>query len=308
MRHWLILLVCVVFFGVVFPFDQQNLAPFSTLCDTMTTASRLPTAFVSHGGGPSFFMEGRGGGFDYIDMHSEAKKSLERLPKQLRAEKPDAIVMITAHWEGAQVLVSGKDQYTKLFYDYSGFPPETYKLEYRAPTNPQLAAQIVQMLTNQGIPANLDKSRDWDHGVFIPLKVMFPNADIPVIAMSILQGYDPSKHIAIGKALEPLRDQNVLILGSGFATHNFDPRSSSGNIPFVDAVAAAISKPQEEREKVFASWATLPGARLAHAEGGEDHFMPMLVVLGAAGADAGKEMYRNAPPKMMSFVHWAFGV
>jgi len=316
MLAWTCCFYCLffVFFGIVSSVDQPQpqaqgllLSPFSLICDAMTTnATRLPTAFISHGGGPSFFIDGKGGPMADIDMHSEAKKSLERLPKQLRAEKPDAIVLVTAHWEGnGEVLVSGKDEYTKLYYDYGGFPSFTYELQYRAPAQPKLAAQIVQLLTNKGIPAKLDKKRDWDHGVFIPLKVMYPNADIPVVALSILSSYDAAAHINIGKALEPLRDQNILVLGSGFATHNFDPRSASANVPFTSAVTEAIAKPQEEREKIFASWTSLPMARLAHAQ--EDHFLPLHVVIGAAGSDAGKAVYSQVNGRM-AFVHWGFGV
>jgi aromatic ring-opening dioxygenase catalytic subunit (LigB family) len=303
MRCWLHCILLL--FAVVTPLEFAEPATLFN-CQMTTNSSRLPTAFVSHGGGPSFFMDGRGSPFVYIDMNSEAKKSLERLPKQLGAERPAAIVVVTAHWEGAQVLVSGKDEYTKLFYDYSGFPQYTYQLEYKAPTNPKLASQIVQMLVDKGIDSKLDKTRDWDHGVFIPLKVMFPNADVPVIAVSILRGYDPSAHIAIGRALAPLRDQNVLILGSGFATHNFDPRAASGNLPFINAVTDAIAMPQDERERIFVNWTKLPGARLAHAE--EDHLMPLHVVIGAAASDAGKELFRTVPQGVMGFVHWGFGV
>jgi len=271
-----------------------------------TNATRLPTAFVSHGGGPSFFIDGKGGPMSEIDMHSEPKKSLERLPKQLGAEKPDAIVIVTAHWEGGgEVLISGKDEYTKLYYDYGGFPAFTYELQYRAPAHPKLAAQIAKMLTDSNIPAKLDKKRDWDHGVFIPLKVMFPNADIPVVAVSILSSYDPAAHIAVGKALAPLRDQNVLILGSGFATHNFDPKSGVANVPFTTAVTQAIALPQAEREQAFVNWTKFPMARLAHAQ--EDHFMPLHVVVGAAGSDSGKALFSSVNGRM-AFVNWGFGV
>lgn len=245
---------------------------------------------------------------DGIDSQSEAKRSLERLPKQLHAERPSAIVVVTAHWEGSKVLVSGKEDYPNLFYDYGGFPSYTYQLQYHAPAQPALAARIVKMLTDKGIDSSLDKKRDWDHGVFIPLKVMFPNADIPVVAVSILASWDPAAHIAIGKALTPLRDENILILGSGFATHNFRPQDVKANIAFVQAVTDSISSTNgAEREKILENWTKLPGARSAHAQ--EDHLMPLHVVVGAAGADAGKEMYNEAVSGgRFVFAHWAFGV
>jgi len=278
---------------------------------TTNNATRLPTVFISHGGGPSFFMDSASGAMKDIDMHSAARRSLENLPKQIKAEKPSAIVIVSAHWEGAQVLVAGKDEYTTLFYDYGGFPAHTYELQYRAPAEPKLAARIVQLLTNNNIPAQLDKKRNWDHGVFIPLKVMYPNADIPVVELSILQSYDPAAHIAIGKALAPLRSENVLIVGSGFATHNFaafnDRKIAAQGPVFVNAVTSAVGLPREEREKAFVNWTKFPGARSAHSE--EDHFMPLHVVVGAAGEDTGKELYTGtASGGAMMFVHWGFGV
>jgi len=288
-------------------FTSPPCISMATVTSNSTSSARLPVAFVSHGGGPCFFIDGKGSIMQDIDMNSEAKRSLERLPKQLHAEKPSAIVMVTAHWEGDQVLVGGKDEYTSLYYDYGGFPDFTYKLEYRAPAEPRLAAQIVQMLTSKGIASKLDKKRDWDHGVFVPLKVMYPNADIPVVAVSIVASYDPATHIAIGKALAPLRDQNILILGSGFATHNFHPRSVQGNGPFADAVSSAVAAPTDEREKLFINWTKLPGARLAHAS--EDHLMPLHVIVGAAEDSTGKEVYRtSAAGGGMIFAHWGFGI
>jgi len=284
----------------------ENLFETPAFCDLMSTpnATRLPTVFVSHGGGPLFFMDGKGTAMEAMDMNSEAKHSLERLPKQLGVEKPSAIVVVSAHWEGEQVLVSGKDEYTKLLYDYGGFPPHTYQLQYRAPAEPRLASKIVQLLQNNGITSKLDAKRDWDHGVFIPLKVMYPNADIPVVEVSILHSYDPTAHISIGKALAPLRDQNIFIIGSGFATHNFASKKEH-NIEFVDAVGKAVALPREEREKAFVKWTSLPSARQAHAQ--EDHLMPLHVVVGAAGDDVGKELFRVVVSPGV-FAHWGFGV
>lgn len=274
---------------------------------TTSNTSRMPVAFISHGGGPSFFIESPPGSpMHDISKGSESFKALQGFSKLLK-EKPTAIVVVSGHWEGAQVLVGGKDQYTKLYFDYGGFPDFTYKLQYPAPAHPQLAQQIVQRLSNNKIDAVLDKSRDWDHGVFVPLMVMFPDADIPVVEVSILQSYDPAAHIAIGKALAPLRDQGVLILGSGFATHTFGSPAAK-NAEFIDHVNRVVENySPEEREKAFLEWTKFPSARAAHAQ--EDHFVPMHVVVGASGQDKGKVLFRA--PVMNGrgiFCNWGFGM
>eukprot|EP00026_Physarum_polycephalum_P012575 Phypoly_transcript_12897.p1 GENE.Phypoly_transcript_12897~~Phypoly_transcript_12897.p1 ORF type:complete len:314 (+),score=50.31 Phypoly_transcript_12897:116-1057(+) len=289
---------------------QFGLQPARNFCSMVSTnATRLPVVFVSHGGGPSFFMDARPGDRFYdISKGSESAKALERLPKELGAEKPNAIVIVTAHWEGShKVLVSGKSEYTKLLYDYGGFPDFTYKLEYKAPAQPQLAKRITELLNNKGLSSELDTTRNWDHGVFIPLKVMYPNADIPVVAVSILQSYDPEVHINIGKALAPLRDEGVLIIGSGYATHNF-AGVPAANTKFINAASDIITNATPElREKSFLEWEKLPGARDAHRQ--EDHLMPLHVVIGAAGQDKGKTMYRKDTLNgLFIFCNWAFGL
>jgi len=239
---------------------------------------------------------------------SEAVKSLERLPKQLNAEKPTAIVIISGHWESDKVLIGAKERYTQLFYDYGGFPAHTYQIEYKAPGDPNLAKEIQTILQSKGIPAELDFNRDWDHGVFIPLKVSYPNADIPIVEMSILRSYDPKVHIEIGKALSSLRERGVLIVGSGFATHNFRPPALKPLQQFVDAVTQISEGTEgEEREKAFLEWDKLTGARVAHPVRAEDHWVPMLVVVGASLNDKGKLLYREDLEHLV-FAHWGFGL
>lgn len=274
-----------------------------------TNTSRLPVAFVSHGGGPSFFMEAPPGDrFADIAAGSDAMKSLQRLPKQLGAEKPTAIVVVSAHWESShKVLVTGRSEYTKLLYDYGGFPAHTYKLEYRAPGEPQLAKRITELLKNKGLQSELDMNRNWDHGVFIPLKVMYPEANIPVVEISILQSYDPKVHIDIGKALAPLRDEGVLIIGSGYATHNFAGVAAQ-NRKFVDAMSEVVANQSpENRLKSLEEWDKLPGARDAHRQ--EDHLMPLHVIAGAGGEDKGQVIYRkDTIGGLMIFAHFGFGM
>eukprot|EP01112_Ceratiomyxa_fruticulosa_P001993 TRINITY_DN1213_c0_g1_i1.p1 TRINITY_DN1213_c0_g1~~TRINITY_DN1213_c0_g1_i1.p1 ORF type:complete len:320 (-),score=63.87 TRINITY_DN1213_c0_g1_i1:138-1097(-) len=283
------------------PLDLEQQEPLLT----MATANKLPTVFVSHGGGPCFFMSAEESSIPQMARGSEAMKSLQRLPKQLGAEKPTAIVIISGHWESDKVLIGAKERYTKLYYDYGGFPRHTYEIEYKAPGDPNLAKEIQGLLQSKGIPAELDFNRDWDHGVFVPLKVSYPDADIPIVEMSILRNYDPKTHIEIGKALEPLRERGVLIVGSGFATHNFRPPGLKIQQQFIDAVTeTAVGTEGKEREKGFLEWAKLPGARAAHPR--EDHWIPFLVVVGAALNDKGKLMYREDLDMGFIFAHWSF--
>jgi len=301
-------------FLVVFFLPASAFQPF--LFDTMTSevtsnaSRRLPVVFVSHGGGPCFFMEPHefGGHLAEVAKGSEPMKSLQRIPAQLNVEKPDAIVIISAHWESDLVRITARDEYPKLLYDYGGFPPHTYKIEYRAPGASRLAGQIFKMFNDKGIPSKLDLDRNWDHGVFVPLKVMYPEADIPIVQVSILRTYDPAAHIAIGKALAPLRDQNVLIVGSGFATHNFAGPNKAKYNEFVDSLTNLCSNPNaEEREKGFINWTSLPSARVAHAQ--EDHLVPLHCVVGAALDDTGKLLYKKViTDGSFIFANYAFGV
>ena len=143
-----------------------------------------------------------------------------------------------------------------------------------------------------------NSKRNFDHGVFIPLKLMYPDAAIPVISISILGNYSPAEHIAIGKALAPLRKQGVLIIGSGSITHGRATRSQSH--AFVDAVSHALQTlPVTEREQVLTHWTTLPYARENH--GREDHLMPLHVVLGAAGSDKCQTLNQHLPKTLAAY-------
>lgn len=252
--------------------------------------------------GPSFFLNSPGR-FSDIGHGSESEKSLQAVPRQLLSNhKPKAILLVSAHWEESDAVhITSRDSYDKLMYDYYGFPAEAYKIEYKAPGNSQLASQVKELLTGKGITSVLDNKRDWDHGVFVPLKVMYPEADIPIVQISLLASLNPRSHIEIGKALAPLRDEGVLIVGSGFMTHNFNP-VKAGSHAFVKALVPLLTKSTpEEREKGLLNWASLPGARESHAR--EEHLIPLHVVAGAAGNDVGHEL---ATLWIMND-EWAFG-
>ena len=181
----------------------------------------MPSVYLPHGGGPAFFMEGGMG-----DMFRAMGDFLAQFNRLLPAT-PSAILVVTAHWEARVATLTG-GQHPELIYDYYGFPKETYSITYRAPGAPALAEKAAALLRQADIEVVIDPEYGWDHGVFIPLKVMYPRADIPVVAMSLKAGLDPNEHSAIGAALRPLRDEGVLIVGSGMSYHNL---SQMGNGP-----------------------------------------------------------------------------
>ena len=176
---------------------------------------KQPTFFLSHGGGPWPFMDG-----DYRRAHAKLEASLQSLPATL-PERPRAILMISAHWEEAAFTVMTSPA-PGMLYDYGGFPPHTYEVVYPAPGDPALAE----------LPAARDARRGFDHGAFCTLVPMFPDADVPVVQLSLRRGLDPAEHLALGRALRPLRDEGVLILGSGFSFHNLRLYGLSGREPF----------------------------------------------------------------------------
>ena len=207
-----------------------------------------------------------------------------------KSQKPKAILMISAHWEEAEFTVSSA-QNPSMIYDYSGFPAHTYELQYPAAGEPALANRVQQLLKNAGI-ACAQTNRGLDHGAFVPLMVMYPNADIPVVTLSIKANYSPLAHIQMGEALTPLRDEGVLIIGSGYNYHNMrgygQPESMQPSAAFEAYLFDAIQRVPQARTQKLADWQQAPFARQNHPR--EDHLVPLFVVAGAAGGDAGKRI------------------
>jgi aromatic ring-opening dioxygenase catalytic subunit (LigB family) len=240
--------------------------------------SQAQIIYFSHGGGPLPILGDPG--------HKAMIEFLQRLPSQLR--KPEAILVISAHWEETVATLLGA-QHPPLFYDYYGFPDETYEITYPAPGNPDLANRIVKLLQDSQIRSQIDPERGFDHGMFIPLKLMYPQADIPSQQISLLRGLDPSSHIALGKALGGLRSENILVIGSGFSFHNMGAFSWSGanksdlrNDAFqkwLIEVCTGLSL-QQEREQILVEWEKAPSARYCHPR--EEHLMPLHVCVGMA--------------------------
>lgn len=247
-----------------------------------------PAFFIPHGGGPCFFMDDPQG--IWMDM----ARFLESLPARVPTP-PKAILMVSAHWETKGFALTGASQ-PDLIYDYYGFPPHTYDLTYPAKGEPNLAKHAAECLQTQGLEAYVDPDRGLDHGVFIPLKVAFPKADIPVVEMSVEQSFDPALHVAAGKALAPLRDEGFLIIGSGMSFHNMraygDPRASPGARAFDEWLMEAVQSNASRRADLLSHWAEAPSARFAHPPRQEEHLLPLMVAAGT-GAGKGERIYHE---------------
>jgi aromatic ring-opening dioxygenase catalytic subunit (LigB family) len=243
-----------------------------------TPPTRQPTLFIPHGGGPCFFMPDRAGTWTGMAAY------LRSLPASLPA-RPTAILVVSGHWETRGFAFTGSAT-PPLIYDYGGFPPHTYELRYDAPGAPDLAACAAALLQAAGLTAAVDPQRGLDHGVFVPLKVAFPDAEIPVIEMSVDRDLDPELHLAAGRALAPLRDDGVLILASGMSFHNMrgygDPRFTAPSQHFDAWLTAAVALPGETRETALDGWADAPSARLSHPRA--EHLLPLMVAAGASDA------------------------
>lgn len=250
---------------------------------------RWPTYFISHGGGPWPYMTG-----PFRDNFARLEQSLKDIAAELK-EKPTAVVAITGHWEAPEFRV-GSSAEPGMVYDYSGFPQHTYHVTYPAPGSPDLAKRVRDLLAGAGLPSQLDPGRGYDHGTFTPLVVMYPEADVPVVQVSIRKGYDPEAHLAAGRALAPLRDEGVLILGSGFSYHNLrqmGPAAAAPSKAFDDWLTESLvaSDPAQRVARLHA-WAQAPSARMAHPQ--EDHLLPLMVAVGAAQGEAGVRVYHEA--------------
>lgn len=271
---------------------------------TNSIATACPSLFIPHGGGPCFFMEWTWGPADTWDGLGYWLSTLaSRL--QLR---PKAIVVISAHWEEAEFAVTAQAS-PPLLYDYQGFPPHTYQLQYPAPGAPELAVKIVDLLNNSGLPARLEHQRGLDHGVFIPLKLMYPQADIPVVQLSLKKGLDPATHLAAGQAIASLRDEGVLIIGSGSSYHNMQGSGaafSPAALRFDHWLGEAACAPTAtQRAQMLEHWLQAPEARLAHPR--EEHLLPLMVAAGAAGSDQGQRIYRQ-PIMDIMLSAYGFGI
>lgn len=247
----------------------------------------LPTFFIPHGGGPCFFMNPANPDQLHCDpMWQPMQDYLAGLITGL-TEKPRAILLISGHWESQDFAVHIGDR-PNLLFDYGGFPPHTYALQWDAPGAPDVARRAAALLEGAGLVTSEESARGWDHGVFIPMKVAIPGADIPLAQLSLRGDLDPAAHIAAGRALAPLRDEGVLIVGSGMSFHNLRVRGTEGIAPCIewdDALTAAVTDPDAtSRARRVTAWDQLPHAHFSHPR--EEHLLPLMVALGAGGDDA----------------------
>ncbi len=250
-----------------------------------------PSIYLAHGGGPCFFMDPPP---NDPTLWVAMEAYLRNLPAML-PEKPDALLIVSGHWEMKRPTVLSAPN-PGLLFDYYGFPPHTYRLTYPAPGAPELAQRVRGLLADAGIESDEDAKRDYDHGVFIPMKVAFPEADIPILQLSLDASLDPARHIAIGKALASLRDDNILIVGSGLSFHNLsalgDPRVNAPAQAFDDWLTGILCDgPIEAREDALAHWSAAPFARVCHPR--EEHLLPLMVAAGAGSGEHGRHAFSD---------------
>jgi len=255
------------------------------------SSTRLPVAYVPHGGGPWPFVD--------IGMDPREKAALLAYLGDLgglaTSIAPKALLVVSAHWEERipTVMTSARPP---MLYDYFGFPPESYRITWPAPGEPALAARVRALLGAAGIDSAEDPARGYDHGAFVPLKVTYPEANIPTIQLSLQKGLDPATHLAIGRALAPLRDEGVFVVGSGMSFHNMraffsnaGPRASEA---FDAWLGEAVTAAPEERDRRLLQWAEAPSGRECHPR--EEHLLPLMVIAGAAGASRGEVAFRGS--------------
>jgi aromatic ring-opening dioxygenase catalytic subunit (LigB family) len=251
------------------------------------SSATWPALFIPHGGGPCFFME------DPQGLWTKMSAFLRDIPMAL-GRVPRAVLVVSAHWrEAAPTVHAGT--HPGLLFDYYNFPADTYRLTWPAPGAPKLAARVAALLHAAGFEPAMETTRGWDHGVFIPFKLIWPAADVPVAQLSLRQDLDPATHIAIGRALAPLRGEDVLIIGSGMSYHNlgnfFSGRGNADSAAFDAWLDETLRAPAEDRTRRLIAWQEAPGAIACHPEA--EHLLPLHVVAGAAGAAAGRRTFHD---------------
>ncbi len=261
--------------------------------------TRMPVAFLPHGGGPWPFVDL---GFPKAELDELATwlKNVATLPRT----RPKALLVVSAHWEEAvpTLMTAAKPP---MLYDYYGFPEASYRVTWPAPGAPELAPRVRELLGAAGFQTAENAERGFDHGTFVPLKLTYPDADVPTLQLSLKAGLDPAEHLAMGRALAPLRDEGVFIVGSGMTYHNMrgfrDPRSKQPAAAFDAWLRETATAEAAERDRRLAAWTQAPAARLVHPR--EEHLLPLMVVAGAAGADRGEATYGGT---IMGLVHSGF--
>lgn len=249
---------------------------------------RLPTFFISHGGGPWPWMRDQtAGAYDRLEA------ALQAMPGQIGAT-PEAVLMVSAHWEAPGFTVTTHAT-PPMIYDYGGFPAHTYSIRYPAPGSPLLAERVRGLIEGAGLPAATDAERGFDHGMFSPMAVIYPKADMPAVQLSLKRGLAPESHLALGRAVRSLRDEGVLIIGSGLSYHNLramGPSARPASSAFDGWLQHTLRLADHaERSAQVCRWASAPAARQAHPR--EEHLLPLMVALGAAEQEAAECVYHE---------------
>lgn len=260
--------------------------------------------FLSHGGGPLPLLG---------DLaHAELVKYLKGLSAQLR--KPSAILVVSAHWEAEVPQITASSN-PGLIYDYYGFPSAAYDIRYPSPGEPRLADAVASALSQAGIENELNTDRGFDHGLFVPLKLMFPDADIPCVQLSLNSNMQAEAHLQMGKALQQVDYDSLLVIGSGFSFHNmrafFATESSESDVKnqaFEQWLQHIISNPaidEQERWQTLVNWGTAPHARFCHPR--EEHLLPLHVCYGLAQRHCDRFTSVKVLGKSAGMAHWYNG-
>ena len=255
---------------------------------------RLPVWYLPHGGGPWNAMDDTGDSEGYAALAAW----LREFGQEAAKSGASSILVISAHWEESKPLVHFGER-PGMLYDYGGFPEHTYHLKWPAPGDPRLAARVEELLGAAGLKSGRELERGYDHGTFVPFMVAFPEAKIPVAQLSLVRGLNPVLHYEIGKALAPLRDEGVLIVGSGMSYHNLraffsgDPAVAGISEAFDEWLGASVAIADPElRRDVLVNWMTAPHALECHPR--SEHLLPLHVIAGAGASDVGRVAWRGS--------------
>lgn len=251
---------------------------------------RLPTYFLSHGGGPWPWLPER------HTVYQELESSLLRVRREV-GDRPRALLLVSGHWEEADGFAVMSSDRPPMLYDYRGFPEHTYSVEYNAPGAPELAEEIGGLLASKSHKVRLDGERGYDHGVYTIAVCMYPEADVPILQVSIRADYDVQTHLQLGRDLAALRQQGVVIIGSGLSYHNLR-NIRNQDVARADSAAfdawlhATLTGPDPARRTTdILNWEQAPSARKAHPE--EDHLIPLMVAMGAAENEPATRIYHQ---------------
>lgn len=264
----------------------------------------LPTFFISHGA-PTLPLE------EGSPVHDFLRGLLDGLA-------PKAILIVSAHWEDEVAAVTGA-KHLATIHDFYGFPERLYELHYEPAGDPALAQRVSSLIANAGIDSRVDAQRGIDHGGWTPLYIAAPEAEIPVVQLSMVRGLDPSTHLAIGRALQPLRRESVLVIGSGGAVHNLraldwsmlgKPASSQSSAPWAAEFMAWMDETLTQnvgarRSDLLRDWQSAPNARMAHPR--KEHLLPLHVAAAAAEDAAARKIHESWQMGPLSLAAYRFG-